>query len=348
MSIDSINKNFVQNSVTYAKSEIDSVMKAESEFVDVAKVAHRGLDTFERAKQVDELLCDVYPNYKARATMPKSVFGDQFGYDMQKQIGNCMSDFYSGKKSQCEVQEFFEECCKSMRIYRTQQCQTNGNNIDDNAQIVSQIYEVFAKENQRAVRNANYNEGLSINNKYGGRPNDCVYYNSDYYYRCEDTKETLRGFTQKVAEGWKLSEIDTQEIEDNSKLTLDGGFDFNSGWNWLYRNQVGRASLETENFVPPRDFKLFYKEEIDFLTGVLDMKLNNQEYHMNVPFSISHYGDMKGQIYDLNELLGEAVKEKSETEDFQDFLKNIVVFRSSYAHQTKLIDIFGDYKATRI
>ena len=44
MSIDSINKNFVQNSVTYAKSEIDSVMKAESEFVDVAKVAHRGLD----------------------------------------------------------------------------------------------------------------------------------------------------------------------------------------------------------------------------------------------------------------------------------------------------------------
>lgn len=344
MSIESAGLSRTQSGTIYEQGNI----QGQSESVDVAKVAHRGLDTFERAKQVDELLCDVYPNYKVRATMPKSVFGDQFGYDMQKQIWNCMSDFYSGKKSQCEVQEFFEECCKSMRIYRTQQCQTNGKSIDDNTQIVSQIYEVFAKENQRAARNANYNEGIPLNNKYGGKTDDWVYYNSDYYYMCEESKEMLRGFTQKVAEAWQLPVIDTQEIEDNSKLTLDGGFDFNSGWNWLYRNQVGRASLETENFVPPRDFKLFYKEEIDFLTGVLDMKLNNQEYHMNVPFSISHYGDMKGQIYDLNELIGEEVKIKSGNNDYQDFLKNIVVFSRWYSYRTKINDIFGDYTASRI
>lgn len=344
MSIESAGLGQIQSGTIYAQRNI----QRQPESIDVAKVAHRGLDTFERAKQVDELLCDVYPNYRARASMPKSVFGDQFGYDMQKQIGNCMSDFYSGKKSQCEVQEFFEECCKSMRTYRTQQCQTNGNNINDNTQIVSEIYEIFAKENQRAARNANYNEGLPLNDKYGGKTDDWVYYNSDYYYMCEESKEMLRVFTQKVVEAWELPVIDTQSIEDNSIFTVDGGFDFNSGWNWLYRNQVGRASLETENFEPPRDFKLFYKEEIDFLTGVLNMKLNNQEYHMKVPFSISHYGDMKGQIYDLNELLGEDVKKNSGNNDYQDFLKNIVIFRRSYSQSTKLIDIFGDYTASRI
>lgn len=344
MSIESAGLSRIQSSTIYEQRNL----QGQSETIDVAKVAHKGMDSFERAKQVDELLCDVYPNYKARASMPKSVFGDQFGYDMQKQIGNCMSDFYSGKKSQCEVQEFFEECCKSMRIYRTQQCQTNGNNIDDNTQIVSEIYEIFAKENQRAARNANYNEGLPLNDKYGGKTDDWVYYNSDYYYMCEDSKEMLRGFTQKVAEAWELPVIDTQEIEDNSIFTVDGGFDFNSGWNWLYRNQVGRASLETENFVPPRDFKLFYKEEIDFLTGVLDMQLNNQEYHMKVPFSISHNGDMKGQIYDLNELLGEEVKKKSGNNDYQDFLKNIVIFSRWYSYKTKINDVFGDYTASRI
>lgn len=341
-----------EKTITYCgyveKRTFSHEMKVECENIDVAKSARKQVDSFERAKQVDELLCDVYPNYKARASMPKSVFGDQFGYDMQKQIWNCMSDFYSGKKSQCEVQEFFEECCKSMRIYRTQQCQTNGKNIDDNTQIVSQIYEMFAKDNERVLVNITYDEGLAFNNKYGGKSDDCVYYNSDYYYKCEDTKQMLRKFAQKIAEDWNLPDIDTQAIENNSKYTLDGAFDYNSGWNWQYRNQVGRASLETENFEPPRDFKLFYKEEIDFLTGVLDMKLNNQEYHMKVPFSISHYGDMKGQIYDLNELLGEDVKKNSGNNDYQDFLKNIVIFRRSYSQSTKLIDIFGDYTASRV
>ena len=53
----------------------------------------------------------------------------------------------------------------------------------------------------------------------------------------------LREFAQKIVEDLKLPEINMQAIEDSSKLTLDGGFDFNSGWNWAYLNQVGRASV---------------------------------------------------------------------------------------------------------
>ena len=54
---------------------------------------------------------------------------------------------------------------------------------------------------------------------------------------------------------------------------------------------------------------------------------------------------MKGQIYDLNELLGEEVKKKSGNNDYQDFLKNIVIFSRWYSYKTKINDVFGDYTA---
>ena len=50
-----------------------------------------------------------------------------------------------------------------MRTYRTSQHQTSGTNEADNTQIVSEMYEVFAKENARAASQANYQEGKSLN-----------------------------------------------------------------------------------------------------------------------------------------------------------------------------------------
>ncbi len=48
----------------------------------------------------------------------------------------------------------------------------------------------------------------------------------------------------------------------NTELTLDGGFDFNSGWNGGFRNQASRASLADGATAPPRDFKFFCKEHV--------------------------------------------------------------------------------------
>ena len=79
--------------------------------------------------------------------MPKSTFGDSFGYAMQKEISDYMQDFYAGKVSSEELDSYFEKCCTSMRTYRTGQHQTSGTNEADNTQIVSEMYEVFAKEN---------------------------------------------------------------------------------------------------------------------------------------------------------------------------------------------------------
>ena len=83
-----------------------------------------------------------------------------------------------------------------------------------------------------------------------------MYYNAYYYYQCADTKEKLGTMAGDMAGKWGTGSIDTEEIERNSDLTLDGGFDFNSGWNFTYRTQVGRASLADEATAPPERFQV--------------------------------------------------------------------------------------------
>lgn len=55
-----------------------------------------------------------------------------------------------------------------MRLYRVQQRQTSGKTEDDNKQIVSEMYDIFAKENMKAAQYVNYREGETINSSYGG------------------------------------------------------------------------------------------------------------------------------------------------------------------------------------
>lgn len=299
-------------------------------------------DSYETAVDMTDVLCACYTDNRVITGMPKSIFADRFGYDMQKSISGCMADFYAGKIDQSGVADFFEKCCLSMRIYRTQQRQTSGTNAEDNREIVSRMYEIFAKENQRAARSANYKEGEALNRSYGGRTDDWVYYNSDYYYQCENTREFLGKTAQAMADKWELSEIDTTEIEKKSDYTLDGGFDFNSGWNFTYRNQVGRGSIEDESLQPPANFKFFYKEAT-VEKGQLELSLNGRKYRTEVPFSISRDGGLRGQIHSVNALLDGALL----GETGMDFLKHVAIFTRWYSFKSGINDIFGSYISKR-
>lgn len=303
----------------------------------------KNMDSFEKAGEIAQVLCDCYSNYQVVKGMPKSVFADQFGYDMQKSIYNCMTDYYAGKISQNEVEDFFEECCTSMRIYRTQQRQTSGNDEADNQQIVSQIYEIFAKKNAISAQNANYNEGMNENVKYGDRSDDWVYYNSDYYYQCEETKELLQKVVENMTAKWEISAIDTEKIEKNSIYTLDGGFDFNSGWNFSYRNQVGRGSMEDVLLTPPENFKFFYKQNSFPDCGTLWVSMNGYQENIDVPFSISPMGKLKGQIFNLYDLLSDAFKEKGDNKQYNRFLSSFTVFTRQYSLLSGINNRFGNF-----
>lgn len=311
--------------------------------IDLGKMTAKTLDSFEKSEEIMETLCGCYPNYQVVKGMPQSIFADQFGYDMQKSIYNCMTDYYAGKICQSEVKDFFEECCTSMRIFRTQQCQTSGNNATDNQQIVSQMYEIFAKQNAIAAQNANYQEGLAVNQTYGGRSDNWVYYNSDYYYQCEETKGLLQEAVGDMADKWEIPSIDTEEVEKKSKYIIDGGFDFNSGWNCSYRNQVGRGSMEDESLTPPENFQFFYKQNSFPDNGTLWVSLNGQRKNMDVPFSISQTGSLKGQIYSIYDLLDNTFKAENDNKKYSRFLSGFTVFTRQYSLLSGINNRFGNY-----
>ncbi len=337
----------IQEMRLYRYDELSPEMKEKADRI--LQNAKPGFtDTFTRS-DLSQVTYENYVDCRIVTGMPKSVFGDQFGYDMQDEIGDCMADFYAGKISQDDVRAFFEKCCSSMRSYRTQRNQTTGMNPEANRQIVGEVYEVFAKENQRAARHANYQEGEALNSKYGGKRLDWVYYNSDYYYKCVDGNNMLRGILSDFAEQWELPALDPDEIEANSRLTLDGGFDFNSGWNFEFRNQAGIASMADESVEPPRDFKLFYKENfsMDMVysseKGYLSVTMNGREYVREIPFYISKGGSLKGQIYSLQDLLTESLKESGNGQDYSHFLSNIALFTMMYSTCSGINNMCGNY-----
>ena len=119
--------------------------------IDLTKLSPvSSLDSFE-TKNLTDMLYELYPNYYAKQPMPKSLFGNRFGYDMQKEIGQYMRDFYTGNISQSDLADFFEECCQSMRKYAAGKRWTSGDDGVDQQKIVGEIYEIFAKENARAA-----------------------------------------------------------------------------------------------------------------------------------------------------------------------------------------------------
>ena len=292
---------------------------------DLTKEIQTRKDIFEKMAEPLVYVCDCYQKFNVVTGMPKSTFGDSFGYDMQKDISSHMSDFYAGKVSRDELSSYFEECCTSMRTYRTSQHQTSGTNESDNTQIVSEMYEVFAKENARAASQANYQEGKALNEKnYSDSHSDWTYYNSDYYYQCNEINAALRKSVQQMTEKWNLDEIDCDKIEANSSLTLDGGFDFNSTWNFEFRNQAGRSSLAKESAIPPENFKMFFKEQVTSFTednkfnGNLKITIGENNYDLKVPFQTLRTGS-EGEICNVWDLMEDyLVVENGQTKAFHE------------------------------
>lgn len=277
--------------------------------------------------------------------MPGSIFGDKFGYEMQKEIAGYMKDYYTGEVGKEEVEEFFNECCASMRVYLAQSRHTTGTSEIDNKQILSQIYEMFAKENQRMANYANYQEGMKVNCGYGGDEQtvDWGYYNSDYYYQCEETHQFLKDITQKMAGQWSIPAIDTEEVEDKSKLTLDGNFDFNSGWNHHFRRQHSRSSIEDESLAPPKDFKMYYKENNNNSgLGMLAIWAGENKKEIDIPFQTIP-DSLKGQIYNVSDLIKFSKNETTYWEEYNAFCKNLDVFTRWYAYASGINMQAGKY-----
>ena len=187
---------------------------------------------------------------------------------------------------------------------------------------------------------------------YSDDHSDWTYYNSDYYYQCNDTNAALRESAWKMTEKWELGGIDCDEIEANSSLTLDGGFDFNSIWNSDFRNQVGRSSLAKESTIPPENFKMFFKEQVTSFTeenkfnGNLKITIGKSNYDLNVPFQTLRTGS-EGEIRNVWDLMEDYYSDTKDNSKVKNFLRNMSVFTRWYSYETGINNRFGDYEVSR-
>lgn len=327
--------DFIQNN-----SECTEQMKK------TVKDLANSLDSFEITSNSLSELCNCYENYSVSKGMPKSIFADSFGYQMQEDISQYMFEYYSGTITQDELEGIFEKCCKDMRIYRTRQRETNGNNDMDNKQIVSEMYEVFIKENARAATRINYAEGEEYSKSLGKhyRNDDWVYYNAKYYYQCSETKSMLAEIADHMTEKWEIHQIDTEEIERNSRYTADGKSDFNSMWNFTFRNQVGRASLSDESMAPPKDFKLFFKESMystkSGTEGIVEMWLGGEKYSKKIAL---YTAGLQEEVLYVDALMKDGYQKKNYSKTDINFLRNIAVFSRWYSYASGINNIFGNY-----
>ena len=213
------------------------------------------------------------------------------------------------------------------------------------------------------ARNATYKNGTFIaedgtdllalfkEKYYSDDHSDWTYYNSDYYYQCNDTNAALRESAWKMTEKWELGGIDCDEIEANSSLTLDGGFDFNSIWNSDFRNQVGRSSLAKESTIPPENFKMFFKEQVTSFTednkfnGNLKITIGENKFDLKVPFQTLRTGS-EGEICNVWDLMEDYYSDTKDNSKVKNFLSNMSVFTRWYAYETRINDIFGDYEVS--
>ncbi|SFB23120.1 hypothetical protein SAMN05216249_11439 [Acetitomaculum ruminis DSM 5522] len=302
----------------------------------------QNFDTYEKSENID--CYENYSKYREKFSMPESIFSDHYAWDMQTKIAYYMNDFYSGKVSQSDLENFFKKCCESMRIYRTQKHQTTGNNLNDNKQILSQMYEFFAMDNLRAANRANEIEGDIQTQKYGGVQRYLVYYNSDYYYKCQDTKMLLRDFLKNVEGDWDLPSIDPQKIEDNSrKHYADGKFSFNILWNDTFKSSLKNAKIENVNFVPPKNFKLFFNINASNGDRILNICSDKDNYDFDAPFTIGYYGILGTQEFDLNELLSElSISKKSKNQKSQkDIFIGLPVLTKWYSFKSNKNHFWG-------
>ena len=213
------------------------------------------------------------------------------------------------------------------------------------------------------ARNATYRNGTFIaedgtdllalfkEKYYSDDHSDWTYYNSDYYYQCNETNAALRESVQQMTDKWKLGEIDCDKIEANSSLTLDGGFDFNSTWNFEFRNQAGRSSLAKESAIPPENFKMFFKEQVTSFTeenkfnGNLKITIGKSNFDLDVPFQTLRTGS-EGEIRNVWDLMEDYYPKSEDTFKVKNFLGNMSVFTRWYAYETRINDIFGDYEVS--
>ena len=161
-----------------------------------------------------ELTSENYNDIMKIKGMPSSCLSGSYGGQVIQNMKDMMDSYYSGEMSAEDVQQRIKNICMDMRVEMVQQRYTNGYHAKDNQQILEDIYGFLQKINVNAAYAANEREGAEIATRYGGVDDyDWMYYNSDYYYKEEDMRNSIRQTIHEMSREWETEDVDFDKVE---------------------------------------------------------------------------------------------------------------------------------------
>lgn len=173
---------------------------------------------------------------------------------------NIMRDYYDGKISCEEVKTIFKEY-----VYHTfgrpDETKEDSMSVYEKQRFtgwLSGLYEYFSRANTRNACANNMHEGKALLEENGINWKRTYYYNSDWYYLCQEMQKMFQETANELSEEYGTEQIDFTYVEQHTRFTLDGGITFNGVWDsmeWqINREQVVGGSLHDMSMIPPKGF----------------------------------------------------------------------------------------------
>lgn len=185
-----------------------------------------------------------------------------------------MRDYYDGKISCDEVKNIFKEYVyhefgrpEKSEISVENQMDQEVNVADMSMSIyekqrftgwLSGLYEYFSRANTRNACSKNMQEGKNLMEENGVSWNGTYYYNSDWYYACEEMQKLFQETVNELTKEYGTESVDFAYVEQHTRFNLDGGITFNGVWNFrelqINYSRPYTESVLKQDVIPPKDF----------------------------------------------------------------------------------------------
>lgn len=167
-----------------------------------------------------------------------------------------MYDYYDGKLTQDDIKKIV----KDYLYYSVGEVKENNTFQQKRVTaILSRLYEMFTRGNVKNAVNQNQKEGKQFLKENALEGATEFYYNSKWYYKCEDMQKVLQDTANEIAEEYGAEKVNFEKVVEDTAYTLDGGLSFNGVWNWMNwqtnkPSPLGNDNYLEEDFVPPKKF----------------------------------------------------------------------------------------------
>lgn len=179
-------------------------------------------------------------------------------YEMVRQIEQAYMDYYAGACDGEDVKNVLTEVVESLR----------DNYVElgyDEKEIMPHIIEdVYARARMEVVLCAHTASFLDSRklvaqyNGHNGNTKDSIYYDSDYYYKCEAMKTSLWEHARALGEKYGATNLKIPKEFERSDQRY-----YASSYNTIIDHyagyQCGIGNMIDEKMVPPKNFRFFYK-----------------------------------------------------------------------------------------